>query len=133
MILSFNLSKDVYLIPSSAYSDMPRSYLIPLVIHSDTPSPSDVHSNIPSMIYLSLTKLMPILLLSIIPSSDHSDKGNNTSSLEPSFSSSLEELYHHIIQLKNLLFFISVAFFCDFFSQENSNLIQLCKVRFIHC
>ena len=50
-----------------------------------------MHSNIPSDMYLSFTKLVPRILTSGMPSSNHSDTRNDTPSLEPISSSSLEE------------------------------------------
>ena len=54
------------------------------------PSPSGVHSNIPSVIYSSLPELVPKMLLSGMPSSSHSDTLNDTPSLEPSSYSSFD-------------------------------------------
>ena len=55
------------------------------------PSPSALHSNIPSDIYPLLPKLVPRMLSTVIPSSAHSCTQNDTPSLEPISPSSLEE------------------------------------------
>ena len=50
-MLSFNLCKDPYLIPSSAHPDMPDE-----IYSSWTKFPSAAHSDMPSQLYLSLPK-----------------------------------------------------------------------------
>ena len=59
--------------------------------NSDMPRTSAVHSNILSDIYSPLTKLLPIILPSGMPSSAHYNTLNDTTFLEPGSYSCLEE------------------------------------------